>query len=135
MPFCWPTSYSAQMFGWLRLEIARASRSKRSRSCGLLERCSGRTLTATMRSSRVSLARYTSPIPPAPIEEMISYGPSRVEGWRDIAVACSLPHQSAAWNAGCAIKQRQLSDVQVSSAPTHLLSGEPERPDKQDKPE
>jgi len=45
-----------------------------------------------------------SPIPPAPIEEMISYGPSRVEGWRDMAVACSLPHQSVAWNAngvGC----------------------------------
>ncbi len=34
-----------------------ASRSKRSRDSGLLERCSGRTLTATMRSSRVSLAR------------------------------------------------------------------------------
>src|SRR5438874_1343010 len=54
---------------------------------------------ATMRSSRVSRARYTSPMPPAPIGEMISYGPSRVEGWRDTAVACSLPHQSAVWNS------------------------------------
>src|SRR6266542_5938178 len=49
------------MCGWLKLETVRASRSKRSRSCGLAERCSGRTLTATMRSSRVSRARYTSP--------------------------------------------------------------------------
>jgi hypothetical protein len=33
---------------------------------------------ATVRSSRVSRARYTSPIPPAPIGSWISYGPSLV---------------------------------------------------------
>jgi len=32
-------------------------------------------LIAPMRSTRVSRARYTSPIPPAPIAERISYGP------------------------------------------------------------
>ena len=39
---------------------------------------SGRILMATSRSSRVSRARYTSPIPPAPRAERISNGPSRV---------------------------------------------------------
>ena len=33
---------------------------------------------ATVRSSRVSRARYTSPMPPAPIAAWISYGPSIV---------------------------------------------------------
>src|SRR5262249_3815539 len=32
----------------------------------------------TVRSRRVSRARYTSPMPPAPIGETISYGPNRV---------------------------------------------------------
>ena len=44
------------------------------------DRCRGRTLIATPRSSRVSRARYTSPIPPAPSGERISYGPRRVPG-------------------------------------------------------
>ena len=35
-----------------------------------------RTLMATSRSRRESFARYTSPIPPAPIGARISYGPS-----------------------------------------------------------
>src|SRR5262249_9916663 len=33
---------------------------------------------ATVRSRRVSRARYTSPMPPAPIGETISYGPNPV---------------------------------------------------------
>jgi hypothetical protein len=36
------------------------------------------TLTATVRSKRESRARYTSPMPPAPKGETISYGPSFV---------------------------------------------------------
>jgi hypothetical protein len=36
------------------------------------EKCSGRTLTATVRSSLVSRARYTSPMPPAPSGDWIS---------------------------------------------------------------
>src|SRR6202034_2169000 len=47
---------------------------------GSEERCAGRTLIATSRSSRVSRARYTSPIPPAPSKDWISYGPSFVPG-------------------------------------------------------
>src|SRR5215475_12948662 len=42
------------------------------------EKEAGRTLIATSRPRRVSRARYTSPIPPAPMGAMISYGPSLV---------------------------------------------------------
>ena len=45
----------------------------RSGSCANV---SGRILIATSRSSRVSRARYTSPMPPAPSADRISYGPS-----------------------------------------------------------
>ena len=45
-------------------------------------RDSGRTLMATSRSRRVSCARYTSPIPPAPSGERISYCPRIVPGVR-----------------------------------------------------
>src|SRR5215472_471379 len=55
-----------------------ASRSNLCFRTGSLESCSGRILTATVLSSRVSFARYTSPIPPAPSGETISYGPSFV---------------------------------------------------------
>jgi hypothetical protein len=37
-------------------------------------------LDLAVRSSRVSRARYTSPIPPAPIAAKISYGPKRIPG-------------------------------------------------------
>src|ERR1700693_990340 len=68
------------MWGWESCEIVFASRSNRCRTSGEDDRCDGRTLIATVRSSRVSLARYTSPIPPTPIAETISYGPSREPG-------------------------------------------------------
>ena len=48
-------------------------------------RRAGRTLTATSRPSRVSRARYTSPIPPAPTRSRISYGPNRTSADRDMA--------------------------------------------------
>ena len=43
---------------------------------------SGSTLTATVRFRLVSVARYTSPMPPTPRGETISYGPRRVPGCR-----------------------------------------------------
>ena len=55
-----PTSYSVQMFGWLSDEIALASRLNRSANSGLMN------LIATVRSSRVSRALNTSPMPPEP---------------------------------------------------------------------
>jgi len=45
---------------------------------------SGRIFKATSRPRRVSRARYTSPMPPAPNGAMISYGPSFVPGSRAI---------------------------------------------------
>ena len=42
----------------------------------------GRTFSATSRFSFVSRARYTSPMPPAPSGERISYGPRRVPAVR-----------------------------------------------------
>src|SRR6266542_1994614 len=71
-------------------EIVFASRSKRWRSSGEEERCCGRTLIATVRSRRVSRARYTSPIPPAPRGERTSYGPSRLPAAIPISGGLSL---------------------------------------------
>src|SRR3954452_2942638 len=66
-----------QMPGWLRDDAARASRWKRSSVWPETVIPSGRTLMATTRSRRVSMARYTSPMPPEPSGAMISYGPRR----------------------------------------------------------
>src|SRR5580704_4147434 len=65
-----------QILAWFRAEIVRASRSNRSRSSGRPENLSGKILTATSRPRRVSRARNTSPMPPAPSGDRISYGPS-----------------------------------------------------------
>lgn len=54
---------------------------------GVVGEVRGEILTATVRSSRVSFARYTSPIPPAPQGDRISYGPSRVPELRAILKA------------------------------------------------
>src|SRR6266568_4322462 len=72
------------MFGWFSAATARASRSKRS------ENFSFETLIATMRSSRVSRAFHTSPIPPAPIRASTSYGPRREPGMTDDILRVSL---------------------------------------------
>src|SRR5262249_28395647 len=65
------------MFGWLSDDADRASRSNRFRRSGSADRPAGWTLSATSPPSRVSRARYTSPIPPAPSGASTSYGPSR----------------------------------------------------------
>src|ERR1035438_2747226 len=71
----------------------RASRSKRSRDSALPARRGGRILTATMRFSLVSRAFHTSPIPPAPMGERISYGPSLSPTERGILMSqLSLTH-------------------------------------------
>lgn len=73
---------------WSEL-MARASLSNRCRCSTEADESCGRILTATVRSRRVSRARYTSPIPPEPISSMTSYGPSRVP-------ACTIaPHRTA----------------------------------------
>ena len=67
-----PKSWIARMLGCERAATARASRSKRDRARGSPRAAPGSTLIATSRPSRVSRARYTSPIPPAPSGDTIS---------------------------------------------------------------
>src|SRR5882762_1777961 len=71
--------------------MAFASRSNRSWAPVLSDRWDGRIFTATVRSSRVSRARYTSPIAPAPSGATISYGPRRVPGNRVMRAGESYP--------------------------------------------
>src|SRR2546427_10339185 len=72
------------MCGWFSAATARASRSNRASASGSEATCPGSTLIATSRPSRVSRARYTSPIPPAPSGARISYGPRWVPAARVI---------------------------------------------------
>src|SRR5687767_6815059 len=74
----------AQMFGWSRAAAACASRS--SRASPRPSVVPGvRILMATFRFSRVSSARYTVPIPPAPSFPRISYWPNL-----EVAMHCPL---------------------------------------------
>jgi len=61
-----------------------ASRSNRYFRAGSADISFGKILIATSRPSRESLARYTSPIPPAPSSPATSWGPSFVPGARGI---------------------------------------------------
>src|SRR6185295_4269208 len=70
------------MLGWLSDARSRASVSNCLSCRDPGANCVGSTFIATSRSSRWSLARYTSPMPPAPMPDRISYGPSRVPGSR-----------------------------------------------------
>src|SRR5579863_5309224 len=73
-----PTSYRTKMLGCASAATAMASLRNLASASGSFARCSGRTLIATSRFKRESRARYTSPMPPAPIAARISYGPSFV---------------------------------------------------------
>ena len=55
------------MLGWFSAASERASRSKRARRSASCATAAGSILIATSRPSFVSVARYTSPIPPAPM--------------------------------------------------------------------
>ncbi len=72
VPPALPKSWMASTLGCVRAATALASRSKRARRSGSLATPAGSTLIATRRSSRVSLASYTSPMPPAPSRETTS---------------------------------------------------------------
>src|SRR5262245_47633550 len=65
------------MFGWFNAASVLASCSNRISLSGSAENSSGRILSATTRSSRVSRARLTAPIPPAPSGASTSYTPTR----------------------------------------------------------
>ena len=64
------------MCGWFSDARSWASRRKRATRSGSCVNDSGSTLSATSRLSFGSLARYTSPMPPAPSGESTSYIPS-----------------------------------------------------------
>src|ERR1700675_2956784 len=68
------------MLGWFSEARVWASRVNRARRSGSLANASGRIFSATSRFSFVSRARYTSPMPPAPRAERISYEPRRAPG-------------------------------------------------------
>src|SRR5881396_609285 len=95
------------MWGWLSDEIAFASRSKRMRSFASWANSAGKILMATLRSSRVSRARYTSPIPPAPMGATISYGPSRLPEARFTGAGQEY-NVSASVPAGTTLKRLQI---------------------------
>src|SRR5438128_2436656 len=74
------------MFGWFSAARVLASRWNRAiRSASATNR-SGRTLIATSRSSFVSRARYSSPVPPRPMIEQTPCGVG-LEGDQEIDVA------------------------------------------------
>ena len=58
--------------GMIEAAAARASCSKRRSRSGSALKATGSTLIATLDASRGSRARYTSPMPPAPINVRIS---------------------------------------------------------------
>ncbi len=60
------------MFGWLSEARTLASRSKRAWRSGSSANPAGRNFSATSRPNRVSRARHTSPMPPAPSGATIS---------------------------------------------------------------
>ncbi len=66
----------APMFEWFSEARICASRLKRATRSGSDANVGGRTLMATCRPSAVSVARYTSPMPPAPSSDSIRYGPN-----------------------------------------------------------
>src|SRR5437016_5587675 len=68
------------MLGCCSPEMDLASCSKRVCRSEFEDRGAGRTLIASVRCSLVSRARYTSPMPPAPRSDWISYGPNLVPG-------------------------------------------------------
>src|SRR4051812_27272172 len=64
------------ILGWLSAEAARASRSNLRTRSGSDMASGARTLIATGRPRLICVARYTSPMPPAPSGDRISYKPS-----------------------------------------------------------
>ena len=66
--------WMAAMFGWFSAASTSRFALEARQPIGIAGETSGRTLIATWRLSFVSLARYTSPMPPAPIAVTIRRG-------------------------------------------------------------
>src|ERR1700757_4205162 len=101
----------ARRLGWFNAPKHRASCSKRFKRSLSRETAVGRTLTATLRSNLVSRARYTSPIPPDPSNDWISYGPSFVPGLRAIG------QTDYTWTVIPLVARRAVLDRRISTVP------------------
>ena len=77
-PFSRP--WMCAMFGWFSAASTSASRWNRASRSASRATDPSSTLMATWRFRLVSVARYTSPMPPTPRGDRISYGPRRVPG-------------------------------------------------------
>src|SRR5579871_4493308 len=75
-PAITPASNTVQMFGCCRAAADRASRTNRWARCGASDSPKNGILRATWRSSFVSRARYTAPIPPRPRSFSTRYRPN-----------------------------------------------------------
>jgi hypothetical protein len=93
---------------------ARASCSKRRMASTPAVVDPASVLIATTRSSRTSVARYTSPIPPAPTKETMRYGPSWVSGARTMEASVDA---IIAAPASTASLHRELECAAVAFAP------------------
>src|SRR6266478_7716766 len=110
-----------------------ASRSNRCLGAASEENCAGKILIATLRPRRVSRARYTSPIPPAPSGETISYGPSLAPRVSATVVKLYLAKQNAGDNSclyGTApqhvcdtASRSDIQDVQAPESKARKASG------------
>src|SRR5687767_144931 len=98
-------SWMVTIPGWFSADAARASCRKRRLRSSLPVRADGSVLIATSRPSCVSRALYTSPMPPAPRGERISYAPSCEPGSRGIAESLD-EHQIRAELVACFFKNR-----------------------------
>src|ERR1700688_1861652 len=108
------------ILGWLRAEADRASCSKRSSRSLSSENIAGRILIATERSRRVSRARYTSPIPPAPRGDSISYGPSLVPGARGMVARDY--RMEYGQETGHLYRTAELSDLITIEVPMYITN-------------
>src|SRR5208282_5104106 len=102
------------MLGWLSAAIAWASRSKRSLNWA------AETLIATSRPNRGSRARYTSPMPPAPMGARISYGPSLSPAESGMGVAFQV-YSTDGWIWIRKAGRQQLRDGRALAAESSCL--------------
>src|SRR5579862_5021314 len=110
----------ARMLGWLSAATARASCSKRRNRSASEAKESGNSFRATSRPRRASRARYTSPMPPAPMSATISYGPNLVPGARAISAPHYSPSRVALWRVASGADGMQLPLI-----PKDGMSGAP----------
>ena len=113
------------MFGWFSDASTRASRAKRARRSASSANSGDRTFTATSRFSSVSRARYTCPMPPAPIILPIT----RVLSRRPVSTVSVEGSMACAANAasGCSRNtSARETFTNVASSSSRIASSSPQ---------